>query len=96
MILTQAAVNDSQTFGAMAEGVELVSRLITRYAIFEELYLRITATLASVVETKISLTEPLCKLYTAILKYLAIAKRYYGRHTPGILVDSWRDVGRMH
>ena len=32
-------VNDLQTFGAMAEGVEVISSLITRYSIVEMLYL---------------------------------------------------------
>ena len=34
-------MNDVETFGAMAEGLEHVSNLITRYAIFENLYLHI-------------------------------------------------------
>ena len=34
-------MNDVETFGAMAEALEHVSNLITRYAIFENLYLHI-------------------------------------------------------
>lgn len=33
--LLQITLNDAQTFGGIAEGVETVSRLISRYAIFE-------------------------------------------------------------
>ena len=38
--LLQITLNDAQTFGAIAEGVETVSRLISRYAIFEVAYLQ--------------------------------------------------------
>jgi hypothetical protein len=71
-------VNEIQTFGAMVEGVELVSNLITRYAIFENLYLYETSTV------KEQLTESVIRLYATILLYLSKASRYYDRKTSGV------------
>ena len=36
----QMAVNDKKVFGEMLENLETISHLITRYAMFEELYLQ--------------------------------------------------------
>ncbi|MCJ1382729.1 hypothetical protein MMC17_005842, partial [Xylographa soralifera] len=74
--ILQLAVNDSQIFGAMVEGVEHISNLITRYAIIEHLHLQNTAAMA-----KDQLSQSLVKVYTAILQYLSKAKRYYDRNT---------------
>ena len=70
-------VNDSQTYGAMVEGIEFVSSLITRYAKVEDLYL--TGTSAE----KAQLSDAITRLYTAILIYLSKASRYYDRRTGG-------------
>ena len=76
-LLLQVVVNDIQTFGAMAEGVEFVSNLITRYGIIEQLYLqRLSA-------TKDQLSEAIIKLYAAVLKYLSKAIHFYGRNSAG-------------
>ena len=69
------AVNDSQMFSTMVEGMEFVLRLITCYTIFESLYLKITVEAAAV--AKGQLTEALLKLYAAILSYLSKARWYY-------------------
>jgi hypothetical protein len=69
--------NDSQTFGAMAEGVELVSNLITRYTIVEKLYLEKPSA------AKDQLTQAILRLYSAVLMYLSKAKSYYQRNTFG-------------
>lgn len=75
-----------QTFGAIAEGLELISNLITRCAIMEELYLR-TWTLTTVKNIAESqLKQAILKLYVAILKYLSNARRYYDRNTAGIVI----------
>jgi hypothetical protein len=76
-LLLQVAVNDNQTFGAMAEGVAFVSNVITRCAIIEDLYL------PGVSAAKHQLTQAIIKLYTATLKYLLKASRFYGRNTAG-------------
>ena len=70
-------MNDVETFGSMAEGLEHVSNLITRYAIFENLYLHV----GSAVEDQ--LADAIVGLYTAILTYLSNAKRYYTLNTGG-------------
>lgn len=74
-------MNDSQTFGAMVEGMELVSNLITRYAILEKLYLRTVTRSEAEAEGKKQLAQAILKLYIAVLVYLSKAKRYYSRHT---------------
>jgi hypothetical protein len=77
-------VNDSETFGAMAEGIQYVSNLITRYAISESIYLRINTAAAA----KDQLADSIVKLYTAILKYLAKARRYYDRSFASAITNS--------
>ncbi|THY27221.1 hypothetical protein D6D00_05033 [Aureobasidium pullulans] len=69
------AVNDTTSFQDMAEGIELVSAMITRYAVVESLYLLEDSTLQN------QLTDGITKLYVAILKYLGIAKTYYNKST---------------
>jgi hypothetical protein len=61
----------------MLDGIELVSRLIAQYAKVEELYLHGDLALHNQVEKCIT------ELYVVILAYLAEAKRYYARRTPG-------------
>jgi len=68
-------VSDSQTFGAMAEGIELVSNLITRYTIVEYLYLQKPSA------AKDPLTQAIIKLYSTVLTYLSKAKSYYQKGT---------------
>jgi hypothetical protein len=71
----QVTVNDSQTFGAMAEGIELVSNLITRYTIAEHLYLRRPSAVQN------QLVQAIVKLYSTVLTYLSKARSYYERST---------------
>ena len=70
-LLLQIAVNDSQTMGAMSEGVELVSNLISRCAVLESLYFQTPSAIED------ELVKALVKLYTAILIYLSKALKYY-------------------
>ncbi|KAL8789942.1 MAG: hypothetical protein Q9195_006603 [Heterodermia aff. obscurata] len=73
--LLQVAVNDTQIFGATIESLETISRLITRYAIFEQLYLqRVSA-------ARGQLLEALALLYAEILTVLANATKYFGTST---------------
>ena len=76
-VILQASINDVQTFGAMAEGLEQVSRSITGCCIIEQLYLKQTSTANE------NLQDSLVKLYAAILEYLASAIKYYSRGTVG-------------
>ena len=80
------AVNDSWVFGAMAEGMELVSNLITRYAIFEKLYLRTVTGSVEEVAAQDQLSQAILKLYIAVLKYLSNARHYYDCHTAGMSI----------
>ena len=67
----QVAVSDKHAFGATLEGLETLSRLISRYAIFEELYLQ----QASMPRTH--LEAILIDMYAEVLKYLAKARQYF-------------------
>ena len=71
----------------MAEGMEFISGMITRYAIFEKLYLRTSAVSSLKAEAEGHLNEALCKLYAGVLQYLSKAKRYYTRTTAGIFFN---------
>jgi hypothetical protein len=55
--------------------VELISRLIDRYIIFENLYLQHASAGAA------SLRDALASLYAAILKYLSQTKAYFNQNT---------------
>ena len=74
-------VNENRTYAAMMMGLEHVSHLIARYYAVEKTYFG-TSILGE------QLSEALVKLYTAVLIYLAKAKRYYTKHyigKPGVL-----------
>lgn len=68
-------MNDSAIFSEMAEGVELVSGMVTRYAIIESLYLLEAS------KVKVQLNEAIINLYLAILQYLLLAKSFYKKRT---------------
>lgn len=81
-------VSDAQTFNAASESLEQISSLIARYAMVEELYLRVASAATQ------QLTESIVSLYSAVLHYLLKARRYYSRNTGGktIFADSiWRN-----
>jgi hypothetical protein len=78
--------NDVQTFGAMIEGIELVSNLITHCAIFEELYLQTAITSGAEPGVTDRLAQAILMLYVTILRYLSKAKRYYGGRNYGMLM----------
>jgi hypothetical protein len=73
----QIAINDSETYGAMVEGVEMVSRLITQYAKVEELYLHYVS------NQRDNLEHCVTELYVVVLIYLLRAREYYSRTTAG-------------
>jgi len=62
----------------MMEGTEYVSHLITRYATFENLYLKTSF------KAKEQLEQSLVKLYAAMMRYLVRAGRYYRRNTTSV------------
>jgi len=61
----------------MIEGLELVSRLIAKYAKVEELYVR------EELPQQGELEQCITELYVAILTYLSKAREYYDRRTAG-------------
>ncbi|KAB2575166.1 hypothetical protein DBV05_g6187 [Lasiodiplodia theobromae] len=69
--LLQATVNDVEIFGAMADNLETISRLIAQYREFEKLHLQQTSTVRSLLE------DGLTRLYAAMLAFLAKAVHYY-------------------
>ena len=74
----QAMVNEHKTYEAMISGLEHVSGLITRCFAIENTYLKSSLLRAQ-------LEDALLKLYTAVLLFLARARRYYTRSVTGKL-----------
>ncbi|KAK2805382.1 hypothetical protein FQN51_000208 [Onygenales sp. PD_10] len=72
-LLLQWAINDSQIFGAMIEGLEMVAHLIARYSLFEALYLRIHSPATA------RLRRSIVTVYAAILMFLGKPLHYYGK-----------------
>ena len=70
------AVSDIVKFEFVVEGVEAITRIISRYAIFEDLYLRNSS------QPTENLKKALTGLYTAILLYLYKAKAFFQQSTP--------------
>ena len=69
------AVNNKRAFGETVENLEIISYLITRYAILEELYLQ----RKSVARDK--LEAIVVRLYAEVLTLLAKAKKYFQSST---------------
>lgn len=81
------AVNDNQTQGAIAEGLEVLSVILMRYEMVEQIYLRKAS------KAKDLLVNAITKLYVLILEYLAKAIKYYSQSTAKRLVKSVTDGG---
>ena len=75
--MLQIAVNDSETLGAMIEGIEQVAHLITRCKILESIYLRADSQSSTTEQLK----EAIVKLYVSILRYLSKARQYFEQST---------------
>ncbi|KAL8724372.1 MAG: hypothetical protein Q9166_007983 [cf. Caloplaca sp. 2 TL-2023] len=73
--LLKVAVSDTHVFGSTISGLETVSHLITRYAIFEHVYTQ-RKTVASP-----GLEPLLTGLYAELLTFLAKAKKYFQKPT---------------
>jgi hypothetical protein len=68
-------LSDSQRLSAVFEGIEMITNIIARYGIFEELYLQETSKASDL------LGQSIIKLYASVLTYLAQVKRYYAQNT---------------
>lgn len=71
----QVAVGDKHVFGATIEGLETISHLITRYAIFEDLYMQRDSAARGELETMLT------GLYAEALIFLAKARKYFQTST---------------
>jgi hypothetical protein len=67
----QVVASDVEMYGAMIEGGIRIAELITRYAIFESIYLR------GEYQAKGQLEQAMLRLYEAILTFLLKAQHYY-------------------
>ena len=74
-LLLQMATGDTQTYGAMLDGVEVVSDVIAKTRIIERDYLNGRSAF------KNQLVKAIVKLYAAVLKYLAQAHHYYSQNS---------------
>lgn len=63
-------MNDKKSFEELIESLEAVSHLITRYAIFEELYLQRESA------ARHELEDMIVRLYAEVLTFLAKARKY--------------------
>ena len=86
--LLQIPVNDIDNFHFVLEGAEVIGRSISRSAIFQQIYLRRTPTQASS-----ALEAALIRLYSAIMLYMAAAKRYFEQKTATRVAKA---VGKPH
>lgn len=77
--LLQASINDLQTFTSVAEGLETLARITTRYSILENIYLPSAGQPLSSAQSK--LCDALVALYSESLKYLDDIGKYYERST---------------
>jgi hypothetical protein len=85
-LVLQVSVNDIETFGAVAEGIEAVTRTISRCTVYEAAYLGPTT--EELKANRRLLRTELEKLYSATLRYLAKVAAYYDRSTTKRLLGS--------
>ena len=62
-----------QTYGALVQGLEYVSMIVSRYTQVERTYIRGTSTYQK------HLTTSLVQLYACVLRYLIAADEYFGQ-----------------
>ncbi|OJZ90633.1 hypothetical protein ASPFODRAFT_203142 [Aspergillus luchuensis CBS 106.47] len=70
----QLFLNGTETFGAIVEGLETSVRVIARGGILEGLYYQKNSALS---EARQALQDEIVKCYTAVLKFLSLARKYY-------------------
>ena len=74
----QVAVSDINRFAFIVEGAENIAHSISRYATFEQIYLKYEDRPTRAVK---GLEKALIKLYAVILTYLGKAKKYFDEPT---------------
>ena len=80
--ILQIVVGDIVKFGFVVEGAESIARMIGRYAIFEDIYLR-SASAASM-----ELENALVRLYSTILMYQSKAKHFFEQSSAKRIIRS--------
>lgn len=80
--LLQVAVSDIVQFGFVVEAAELIAHVISRYAIFEEVFL------CQASKATQELQGALIRLYTAILLYLAKAGEFFQQSTAKLVIKA--------
>ena len=76
----QLPIEDVQTFGALIEGLEFVSLLITRGALFDKLYLQTLDGWEGEWVHKEQLMQSIVRLYNAVLTFLSKSITRMGTH----------------
>lgn len=71
------AVNDSEEYVTVLEGTEKIAKLVYRYAVFENVYLRGEHSVKD--KAKQELEKALKNMYKAVWFYLFKAKQYYNQ-----------------
>lgn len=74
--ILQVAVGDIVKFDLVVEGAESISRMIGRYAVFGDIYLRRTS------KASIELENALVRLYSTILVYQSKGKSFFDQSSP--------------
>lgn len=80
--ILQIAVGDIVKFGFVVEGAESIARMIARYEVFEQIYLRSTS------KASTELENALVQLYSTILMYLSNAKHFFDENTAKRIIRS--------
>ena len=73
--ILQIAIGDIVKFGFVVEGAESIARMLVRYAVFEQIYLRRTS------KASTELENALVQLYSTILMYQSKAKHFFDENT---------------
>ncbi|ETS85593.1 hypothetical protein PFICI_03618 [Pestalotiopsis fici W106-1] len=74
-VLIKVTINESEEFAAMIDGLQEVTNVIARYAIFESIYLQQHTSATEHLEAS------LVALYAAVLSFLGEADAHFGRNT---------------
>lgn len=74
--ILQVAVGDIVKFDFVVEGAESIARMLGRYAIFEDIYLRRTS------KASMELENAIVRLYSTILMYQSKAKSFFDQSSP--------------
>ena len=80
--ILQIAVGDIVKFGFVVEGAESIARMIGRYAVFEQIYLR------RISKASTELENALVQLYSTILMYQSKAKYFFDQSSVKRIIRS--------